>query len=516
MRQDTDLEYGGKRSKIPKLWEKLSTKRNPFIDRAKHYARLTLPYLMNEEGDNNTSQNGWQGVGAQATNHLANKFAQVLFPAQRSFFRVDLTAKGEKILNNRGLKKTKLATLFAQVETAAMKQLEQRQFRPAVVECFKHLIVAGNCMLYKPSKGAISAIPMHHYVVNRDANGELLDIILLQEKALKTFDPATRMAIEVGMKGKKCKDSDNVKLYTHAKYEGEGFWELKQSADDIPIGKSSRIKADKLPFIPLTWKRSYGEDWGRPLAEDYSGDLFVIQFLSEAVARGAALMADIKYLIRPGAQTDVDHFVNSGTGEVITGVEEDIHIVQLGKYADLTPISAVLEVYTRRIGVVFMMETMTRRDAERVTAVEIQRDALEIEQNMGGVYSLFATTMQTPVAMWGLLDAGDSFTSDLVDPVIITGIEALGRMAELDKLANFAQYMALPMSWPEPVQAAVNWPDYMDWVRGQISAELPFLKSEEQMKQEQAQMAQAQQEQMLNEGVAKAVPGVIQQELKEA
>lgn len=159
---------------------------------------------------------------------------------------------------------------------------------------------------------------------------------------------------------------------------------------------------------------------------------------------------------------------------------------------------------------------MTRRDAERVTAVEIQRDALEIEQNMGGVYSLFATTMQTPVAMWGLLDAGDSFTSDLVDPVIITGIEALGRMAELDKLANFAQYMALPMSWPEPVQAAVNWPDYMDWVRGQISAELPFLKSEEQMKQEQAQMAQAQQEQMLNEGVAKAVPGVIQQELKEA
>lgn len=94
--QDTDLEYGGKRSNIPELWDKLSTKRNPFMDRAKHYARLTLPYLMNEEGENNTSQNGWQGVGAQATNHLANKLAQVLFPAQRSFFRVDLTAKGRR------------------------------------------------------------------------------------------------------------------------------------------------------------------------------------------------------------------------------------------------------------------------------------------------------------------------------------------------------------------------------------------------------------------------------------
>lgn len=515
MRPDTNIKYGGKRSDIPKMWEKFATKRNPFFDRAKHYAKLTLPYLMNEPGDNNTSQNGWQGVGAQATNHLANKLAQVLFPAQRSFFRVDLTTKGESILNRRGLKKTKLATMFARVETSAMKALDQRQFRPAVVEAFKHLIVAGSCLLYKPSKGSISTVPMHHYVVNRDTNGELLDIILLQNKALKTFDAATRMAIEVAMKGKKCKGEDDVKLYTHACYDGDGFWKIKQSAGDIPVGKESRIIADKLPFIPLTWKRSYGEDWGRPLAEDYSGDLFVIQFLSEAVARGAALMADIKYLIRPGSQTDVEHFVNSGTGEVITGVEDDIHIVQLGKYADLTPISAVLEVYTRRIGVVFMMETMTRRNAERVTAVEIQRDALEIEQNMGGVYSLFATTMQSPIAMWGLQDAGDSFTRQLIDPIIVTGIEALGRMAELDKFATFSQYMTVPMQWSQQAQAAVKWPDLMDWVRGQLSADFPFLMSEEEM---QAAMAQAQsqnEENMINENVAKAIPGAIQQSIKE-
>lgn len=507
--------YSGKRSKIPSLWEKFATKRNPFLDRARHYAKLTLPYLMNEPGDNNTSQNGWQGVGAQATNHLANKLAQVLFPAQRSFFRIDLTSRGEKLLNKQGLKKTKLATIFARVETQAMKALEQRQFRPAMVEAFKHLIVAGSCMLYKPASGSISAVPMHHYVVNRDTNGELLDIILLQQKSLKTFDPATRMAIEVAMQGKKVKGNDEIKLYTHAKYTGEGMWELNQSADDIPVGEQSRVRSEKLPFIPLTWKRSYGEDWGRPLAEDQSGDLFVIQFLSEAVARGASLMADIKYLIRPGAQTDVDHFVNSGTGEVITGVEEDIHIVSLGKYADLTPISAVLEVYTRRIGTVFMMETLTRRDAERVTAQEIQRDALEIEQNMGGVYSLFATTMQTPVAMWALQETGDSFTRDLIDPVIVTGIEALGRMAELDKFASFSQYMSLPLQWPEHAQQALRWGDYMDWVRGQLSAELPFLMSEEELQEKQAQAQAQMQENMMVENAAKAIPSVVQQETQE-
>lgn len=512
---ESQLQYGGKRTKIPQLWEKLSRKRNEFLDRAKGYARLTLPYLMNEPGNNETSQNGWQGVGAQATNHLANKLAQVLFPAQRSFFRIDLTTKGEELLTKQGYKKTQFASVFARVETNAMKALEQRQFRPAVVEMFKHLIVAGSCMLFKPDKGAIQAIPMSQYVVQRDTNGDLLDIILMQQKAIKTFDAPTRAIIQAGLKGRQKKDEDEVKLYTHACYDGDGFWIVKQSADDIPVGKQSRVKTEKLPFIVLNWKRSYGEDWGRPLAEDYSGDLFVVQFLSEAVARGAALMADVKYLIRPGSQTDINHFVNSGTGEVITGVEDDIHIVSLGKYADFTPISAVLETYTRRLGVVFMMESLVRRDAERVTAVEIQRDALEVEQSMGGAYSLFAVTAQGPLAMWALGETKGTFNGDNIEPVIITGIEALGRMAELDKLAQFAQYVALPLNWPQQAQAAINWPQYMDWIRGQISAEMPFIKSEEEMKQDQQEAQDSQDNAQLNEGIAKAIPTVAGKAMEE-
>lgn len=512
---ESQLSYGGKRTKIPQLWGKFARTRNPFLDRAKGYARLTLPYLMNEPNHNESSQNGWQGVGAQATNHLANKLAQVLFPAQRSFFRIDLTQQGETLLAQQGYEKTQFAGLFAKIEKNAMKALEARQFRPAIVEMFKHLIVAGSCLLFRPDKGAIQAVPMSQYVVNRDTNGDLLDIIMLQQKSLKTFDASTRAIIQTAMKGKMRSGDDEIKLYTHACYEGDGFWVVNQSADDVPVGKQSRVKFEKLPFIVLNWKRSYGENWGRPLAEDYSGDLFVIQFLSEAVARGAALMSDVKYLIRPGSQTDVNHFVNSGTGEVITGVEEDIHIVSLGKYADLTPISQVLEVYTRRIGVVFMMESLVRRDAERVTAVEIQRDALEVEQSMGGAYSLFSVTAQAPLAMWALQEVKSSFGSANIEPVIVTGIEALGRMAELDKLAQFAQYIGLPINWPEPAQAAIDWPKYMDWVRGQISAELPFFKTPEQMAAEQQAAQEAQEASQLTDGVASAIPTAVGKSMEE-
>ncbi|MGL6086633.1 MAG: portal protein, partial [Enterobacterales bacterium] len=112
---------GRKRSKIPKIWEKLSRERNEFLDRAKRYAMLTLPYLIEEASAQPGSQNGWQGVGAQSVNHLANKLAQVLFPPQRSFFRIDLTQKGEESIAKAGYKKTELASLFAVVETQAMK-----------------------------------------------------------------------------------------------------------------------------------------------------------------------------------------------------------------------------------------------------------------------------------------------------------------------------------------------------------------------------------------------------------
>lgn len=502
---------GRKRSKVPKLWEKLARERNEFLDRSKKYATLTLPYLMEEARSQPGSQNGWQGVGAQAVNHLANKLAQVLFPPQRSFFRVDLTQQGEAAITGAGYKKSDLSSLFAVVETQAMKALEGRTFRPAMVEAFKHLLIAGTVMLYKPKTGSIQAVPLHHFVCSRDTNGDLLDIIMLQEKSLRTFDPQTRAAIEAAKGGQKCKDDDEIKLYTHARLDASGMWVVQQSADDVPVGVESRVTSEKLPFIVATWKRAYGEAYGRPLCEDYAGDLFVIQFLSEAVARGAALMADIKYLIRPGSQTDVDHFVNSGTGEVITGVADDIHIVQLGKYADLTPIDAVLEKYTRRVGVVFMMESLVRRDAERVTAVEIQRDALELEQSLGGAYSLFAVTLQAPLAMWSLQDTANSFTKEKIDPVIVTGIEALGRMAELDKLAQFSQFMSLPLNWPQPAQDAVNWPDYINWVRGQISAELPFFKSPEQLKQDQQQMQDAQTDATLTEGVAKSIPQMMKE-----
>lgn len=288
--------------------------------------------------------------------------------------------------------------------------------------------------------------------------------------------------------------------------------EIRQSAEDIEIGQVSRITEDKSPFLVLTWKRSYSEDYGRGMIEDHAGAFFVLEFLSEALARGMALMADVKYLVKPGSYTDINQFVEGGSGAVLHGVEGDIHIVQLGKYADYTPIQQVLNDYRQRLGRVFMMESMTRRDAERVTAYEIQRDAMLVEQALGGVYSLFSTTFQGPMAKWFLNGISNKLTSKEVSPSILTGIEALGRMAELDKLGTFNGYMAMPASWPEPMQQAIKWPEFSDWVQGQISANFPFFKTQEELDAEAQAQQQQQATQMAAQEAAKAIPDIAKQQ----
>lgn len=505
-----DLRYSGNKSKIPKLYEQFCSKRSPFLSRAEMYSRYTLPYLLADVNDDISSQNAWQDDGAAATNFLANKLSQVLFPAQRSFFRIDLTKEGVAQLDQEGMTQATAQKLLSDVEKSAMMYGESLHFRPAAVEAFKHLIVSGNVLLFKASKTSpLQAVPLHHYAVRRDNEGQILDIVFLQEKALETFEPAIRMAIQSSRKGKQYKDRDNIKLYTHAKRTKDGKYVIRQSADDIPVGKESTVTEDKSPFLVLTWKRSYGEDYGRGMVEDHAGAFFVIQFLSEALARGMALMADVKYLVKPGSYTDINQFVEGGSGAVLHGVEGDIHIVQLGKYADYTPIQAVLNDYRQRIGRVFMMESMTRRDAERVTAYEIQRDAMLVEQSLGGVYSLFSTTFQAPMARWFLNGISSLLTSKNVQPTILTGIEALGRMAELDKLGTFNNYVGMTAQWPEPLQQAIKWPEFTDWVQGQISANFPFFKTQDELNAEAQAQQEAEATKYAAEQAGKAIPDMV-------
>jgi hypothetical protein len=97
-----------------------------------------------------------------------------------------------------------------------------------------------------------------------------------------------------------------------------------------------------------------------------------------------------------------------------------------------------------------MMTEAIQREAERVTSTEVRIMAQELETTLGGVYSLLAQEMQLPLlkAIEARLDEKGELPVELkklsassVKPVIVAGMDALGRNADLSKIIQLQQIL---------------------------------------------------------------------------
>jgi hypothetical protein len=121
----------------------------------------------------------------------------------------------------------------------------------------------------------------------------------------------------------------------------------------------------------------------------------------------------------------------------------------------------------------------------------------ELETAIGGLYSLLSVELQMPLvnrlmAVMGKKNKLPKLPKDIVNPVIITGVEALGRGHDLQKLDMFLAGAAQVVG-PEAVAQFVNVGEYFKRRATSLGIKtVGLVKSEEQMAQEaqQAQMMQ--------------------------
>lgn len=492
---------GVKQPTIRDKYESMKSDRSGFLDRARGYSKMTLPALFNDS-DNavNTAggynQNGWQSLGSQCVNHLSNRLVMTWFPPQRSFFRMSFTDEAKQALYEAGVKDVDLQKIMSRAEEKARTLHEEVQGRIAWTQAAKHLIVAGNACLYVPESGPAICYPMDRYVVKRSKGGQLLHIIIEEDKSLSELPEDVQAAVKIKKVGMMKADSV-VKLYTEAKFR-DGKFIIRQEVCDMIVGQTFKVLPEDNPFIALTWDRLYGESYGRGLVEVNAGDLFVYGFLSKSMAQGAALMSDVKYLVRRGAATSPEDHAKAETGDYIWGEEGDITVVQLQKYADFQTVASVLDTYAKRLGQAFLLMSSVRRNAERVTAYELRLDAQELETSLGGTYSQIAVAGQLPYARILLKRINFQLPSSEAVPTIITGIESLGKAAELDKIMQFSEMMQVPNTWPEEARGRIIWADYMTAVAANVGLENPWVMDEEAYaKKQQAMMEQQQQQEML-------------------
>ena len=141
------------------------------------------------------------------------------------------------------------------------------------------------------------------------------------------------------------------------------------------------------------------------------------------------------------------------------GSPDDVSVLQLEKQADFNQARQRMAEIKEDLSAAFLMNSSLTRQAERVTATEIRAMAQELETVLGGVYALLSVELQLPIVqlILGHLQRErklPQLPDGMLKPQVLTGVAALGRSQELDKLRLFIEYLS--QLGPEAVAQSIE------------------------------------------------------------
>ena len=490
---------------LASMYQACFGERESYLQRARDCAKLTIPSLIRDSGDNHSTsyETPFQSIGARGVNHLASKLLLTLLPPNSPFFRLTVDDFDVEQLvgpDQRGPVEEGLA----KVERSAMQEVETLALRVPTFEALKHLITTGNCLLYLPEDQGMRVFHLDRYVVKRDPMGNLLYIITKENLSAKTLTQEAREAIGLPPPEETSPESREkpYELYTYVCDKGS-HWHIHQEIGRVPIPDSyGKFPKDKNPFIPLRFSRVDGESYGRGLVEEYLGDLRSLEALTQAIVEGSAAAAKVLFLVRPNGTTRINTLAKSPNGAIVQGDANDVATLQLDKSQDFRIALDTITQVRDRLSFAFLLNSSVQRNAERGTAEEVRFMAQELESALGGVYSVLSQEFQLPlvnILLQRLVKAKKmpKFPKDTVKPQIVTGIEALGRGQDLNKLAQFLEYLG-PLG-PEAIMQNLNLDDYIDRLGASLGIDTGGLIKTPEQKAQEAQQAQAQQEAMMQQ-----------------
>ena len=482
-------------------YNKLTSDRSQFLTTAVECSKLTLPYLISDDLTTNPNHKKlitpWQSVGAKAVVTLAAKLMLALLPPQTTFFKLQIRDDklGEEIPPEI---RSELDLSFSKMERMVMDFIAASSDRVVVHQALKHLIVGGNALIFM-GKDGLKHFPLNRYVVNRDGNGNVLEIVtkeLISKKVLGEELPEPQPN-NVG-DDSKGSDGDDVEVYTCVKLdEKSGRWVWYQEVDGMILPKSRSTAPKKAsPWLVLRFNTVDGEDYGRGRVEEFIGDLKSLEGLSQALVEGSSAAAKVVFLVSPSSTTKPKTIADAGNGAIVQGRAEDVAVVQVGKTADFSTAAQMAQNLEKRIGEAFMQ--LNIRQSERTTAEEVRLTQLELEQQLGGIFSLLTIEFLVPYLNRILLVLQRSkeipnIPKDLVRPQIVAGVNALGRGQDRESLTAFIQTIAQTMG-PEALAQYINPSEAIKRLAAAQGIDvLNLVKTEQQLQQE---MQQAQQQQM--------------------
>ena len=151
-----------------------------------------------------------------------------ILPPQTAFFK--LQVRDDKLGETLDpTMRSELDLSFSKIERLIMDFIAASSDRVIVHQALKHLIVSGNALIFM-GKDGLKHYPLNRYVVERDGNGNVIEIVtkeLVSRKVLGIVPPPNEQPV-----GEYGTEEDDAEVYTCVKMdESSGSWRWHQEVD---------------------------------------------------------------------------------------------------------------------------------------------------------------------------------------------------------------------------------------------------------------------------------------------
>ena len=475
-------------------YEALSSDRNQFLQSAIDASKLTLPYLIKQDEDNGSHKvlvNPYQSVGSKGVVTLASKLMLALLPPQTSFFKLQLD---EASFLNEEIDpevRSELDLSFSKIERTMMEAIAASDDRVVVHQALKHLVVSGNALIYM-AKDKLKLYPLNRYVVDRDGLGNVIEIVTkerINKKIIEALVPDLKSVYDKTDETYAGTGQTNqCDVYTHVKRDNNRFiWHQEVYGKIIPKSQG-KSPLDTNPWLALRFNTVDNEAYGRGRVEEFIGDLKSLDALSQAIIEGSAAAAKVVFVVSPSSTTKPSTLAKAGNGAIIQGRPDDIGVINVGKSADFNTAYQMIQTIEKRLAEAFLI--LQVRNSERTTAEEVRMTQMELEQQLGGLFSLLTVEFLVPYLnrKMSVLTKAKSIPKipkDFVKPTIIAGLNGVGRGMDREALTNFMTTVSQTVG-PEAMMKFINSDEAIKRLAAAMGIDtLNLIKSMQDQQQEQ-------------------------------
>lgn len=494
---------------IKDRWEALDRKRELYLDRARACAAATVPTLLLPENydEQEPMIQQYSSVASRGVTSLASKILSALIPLNdTAFFNLGL--------KNGRQPELEIAEYLELLTRQIYKKLLGKNMRESIYLALQHLIVTGNALLIMDNDFSFRVIPIDQYVLRRNVQGDVKEILYL-EYLSKPNDEAVDESnrFQHGQNDQQGYDT----VYIRITAEEDGTWFMQKELDDEVIEEGF---FDVSPFITLRWTGVANEDYGRSHVEDIYGDIITLEAYSRAMVQGMAAGSTFFMGVDPAGLTELDDLSSSQNGDWVAARAQDVFVISPSSTMNpqVQISQAAVETMRKEVGNGFLMQSATMPTGDRVTATAVRAIGNELETILGGTFSAIARDLMEPLVRRTILlmiQAGEidpnmsaQFEEEegLLAIEITTGLQALSREGDLTRLFQLGEMVR---NLPEFANQMFKWDAYARTVVLSLGFDPKlWVKSEEEVQQEQKAQAEAQQKMQMQQIMAQQAAGV--------